>query len=376
MAITNQIINGGVFMFFKIPTLVYFEDNCVINHQNELCQYGKKALIVMGKSSARKNGSFADVLKALDNNSIAYEVFDEVEQNPSLESIEKAYLANKDKGIDFVIGIGGGSSSDSAKAIAVMLKYHFNDTQLLFEKPACNDSLAVVAVATTCGTGSEVTAASVLTDNVNKRKASMSYRIYPKLALLDSKYLTYLPYRSIRFTAVDALSHLIESVISSKATTISDMISYEGLRAFSKNKAALLDQSLLTKEVYDNLLYVSLIGGMAIAHCGTNLPHGLSYTLTYHNNIPHGQACGYFLYGLMKYADQKTVNLVLQALQFADLQQFKQFIVEVAMLEKLDDNLLELAVQEIKNNKNKLSYCPYKVDEELLKKVAFSLWKD
>ena len=91
-------------MFFKIPTLVYFEDNCVINHQNELCQYGKKALIVMGKSSARKNGSFADVLKALDNNSIAYEVFDEVEQNPSLESIEKAYLANKDKGIDFVIG--------------------------------------------------------------------------------------------------------------------------------------------------------------------------------------------------------------------------------------------------------------------------------
>ena len=68
MAITNQIINGGVFMFFKIPTLVYFEDNCVINHQNELCQYGKKALIVMGKSSARKNGSFADVLKALDNN--------------------------------------------------------------------------------------------------------------------------------------------------------------------------------------------------------------------------------------------------------------------------------------------------------------------
>ena len=64
MAITNQIINGGVFMFFKIPTLVYFEDNCVINHQNELCQYGKKALIVMGKSSARKNGSFADVLKA------------------------------------------------------------------------------------------------------------------------------------------------------------------------------------------------------------------------------------------------------------------------------------------------------------------------
>ena len=78
----------------------------------------------------------------------------------------------------------------------------------------------------------------------------------------------------------------------------------------------------------------------------------------------------------MKKKKKKTVNLVLQALEFADLQQFKQFIVEVAMLEKLDDNLLELAVQEIKNNKNKLSYCPYKVDEELLKKVAFSLWKD
>ncbi|MGN1399800.1 MAG: iron-containing alcohol dehydrogenase family protein [Erysipelotrichaceae bacterium] len=363
-------------MFFKLPTLVYFEDNCVLNHQDELAQFGKKALIVMGKSSARKNGSFADVVKVLQAKQVSYEIFDEVQQNPSLESIEKAYLQNKDKNIEFVIGIGGGSSMDSAKAIAVMLKYHIDDPQKLFAKPICNDSLPLVAIATTCGTGSEVTAASVLTDNLHQRKASMSYRIYPKLALLDSKYLTCLPYTSIRFTAIDALSHLIESIISSKATTISDMISYEGLRAFSKNKPALLDEKKLTKEVYDNLLYASLIGGMAIAHCGTNLPHGLSYTLTYHKQIPHGQACGYFLYGLMKYADEETVAKILAALEFSNLEQFKAFIVESGQLVKLDDDLLNLAVEELKDNEKKLSYCPYPVDEQLLSKVAFSLWKD
>lgn len=363
-------------MFFKIPTTVYFEKDCIFNHRKELSSLGNKALIVSGKHASYINGSFDDTVNALKNQNIDYEIFDEVEQNPSTETIKKAYDRFKNSNIDFIIALGGGSAMDSAKAIAVMLYYNIDNTDRLFEKVDEHLSLPVVAVATTCGTGSEVTAASVLTNNKLKTKMSMSYRIFPKYALIDSKYLKTLPKNTIKLTALDALGHLIESYISSKVTYFSDMITEEGLRVWSKNKKILSENVEMTDDDYDRLMLASIYGGMAIAHCGTNLPHGLSYTLTYNENIPHGKAVGYFLYGLIKYADKNRVEQLLDLLDFIDLSEFKNYLLPVFDLDKVDDAILDKAVDELFENKNKLSYCPYEVNKELLRKVAYSLWSD
>ena len=363
-------------MFFKIPTTVYFEDECVSKHSTLFKDYGKKALIVTGKHSSYFNGSFNDVVNSLKKQDITYEVFDQVEENPSIQTIEKAYKLNKDKHIDFVIGLGGGSSIDASKAIAVMLYFNFDDGYKLYDKVVSHDSLPVIAIATTCGTGSEVTAASVLTNDRILSKGSITYRIYPKVALLDSKYLKTLPIKTLKYTSLDALGHLIESYISTQATAFSDMISQEGFRVWKLCKKTFFNTDELTKIDLDNLLLASTYGGMAIAHCGTNLPHGLSYTLTYNENIPHGKAVGYFLYGLMKFADCKRVKQILDLLDFTDLDSFRKYLVDTFELERLSDDILDKAVEELIVNKKKLSYCPYEVDKELLEKVAYSLWKD
>ena len=101
-------------MYFYMPAKVYCENNCVRKHAKELASFGKKALIVTGKHSAFQNGSIADVQAALDDHGVASAVFNEVEENPSVDTVMKG----RDRGIaeeaDFVIGIGGGSPMDAA----------------------------------------------------------------------------------------------------------------------------------------------------------------------------------------------------------------------------------------------------------------------
>ncbi len=363
-------------MFFKIPTTVYFEKDCVSHYQKEIQVLGKKALIVCGQHSAYSNGSFNDVITVLQNQNITYELFDRIEENPSMQTVEEAYKLNKDKNIDFIIAIGGGSAMDAAKAIGVMLYYGFNDSTKLYDRPLGHCSLPIVAIPTTCGTGSEVTAAAVLTNNIIKSKASITYRIYPQIALLDSKYLKTLSVRNIKNTSIDALGHLVESYISSKATKFSDMITSEGLRVWGSNKEILKNPTNLEQQAYDNLLLASVYGGMAIAHCGTNIPHGLSYTLTYYEGIPHGKAVGFFLYGLLKYADKQRAEEVVDLLGFNDLEELRNYLSVTFSLEKPDDYILDKAVEELARNKDKLSYAPYEANKELLRKIAYSLWTD
>lgn len=363
-------------MFFKIPTLVYFEDDCLKNHQEELAAFGKTCLIVTGKRGSRMNGSLADLTEVLENNKIVYHIFDEVEENPSLQTVNKAYLRYRDKDISFVIGLGGGSPMDAGKAIAVMLYHRFDDVYRLYQKNADHKSLPFIAVPTTCGTGSEVTGAAVITNDRIKTKQSISYRIYPEMALVDCRYLYSLPKQVLTNSSVDALAHLIESYISAKATAFSNMIALEGLRVWGLIKDCLLMPEKLTRKDYENLMLASVYGGMAIAHCGTALPHGFSYTLTYNLNIPHGRAVGYFLYGYLKYADQKEVKKVIDMIGFEDLKQFKDYLTAVCRYEVLENSILDLAIDQLKEDKRKLSYCPYPTDENLLRKIAYAYGDD
>ena len=106
-------------MKFFMPTRLFQEPDCVMAHRGEMAALGSCALIVTGKHSAKANGSYDDVCRALDAEKIAHVLFDEVEQNPSIETVMKAMDFGVENGVDFVIGIGGGSPLDAAKAAAI-----------------------------------------------------------------------------------------------------------------------------------------------------------------------------------------------------------------------------------------------------------------
>ncbi len=149
-------------MLLYVPTKVYSESGCVNNHGKELASFGEKAMIVTGKLSAKKNGALQDVKNALHAENTSYIIFDEIEENPSIETVMKARDIGLREKVDFVVGIGGGSPLDAAKAIAMMIANPDETETVLYEAKELKN-LPVVCVPTTCGTGSEVTPYAVLT---------------------------------------------------------------------------------------------------------------------------------------------------------------------------------------------------------------------
>ena len=191
---------------FYMPVRVYEEENCVMNHAGDFVQFGKKALIVSGRHSAIANGSYADITAALDSVGIGHVLFNEVEENPSTHTVMKARDLGVQEQVDFVIGVGGGSPMDASKAIALMIKKADKDISYLYSPDGDSSTIPIVAVPTTCGTGSEVTAVSVLTMPEKQTKKSIPHKIFPDLALIDGKYLASAPRSVLCNTAFDALT--------------------------------------------------------------------------------------------------------------------------------------------------------------------------
>lgn len=361
-------------MFFKMPVCVYEEENCVRNHAKELAGLGTRAMIVTGRSSAKINGSLADVTEALGLEKVPYVVFDQVEENPSVETVMKARELGLSEHVDFVVGVGGGSPMDAAKAIALMLYHKDKDESFLFEKAEVGFkgrwSLPVAAVPTTCGTGSEVTGVAVLTRHEMRTKSSMAPRIFPDLALVDAKYLESAPHKVLCNTAVDALAHLLESYINTNATDYSRMFVREGLMVWSKCKEILAGSREPEREDYRRLMNASTYAGMAIAHAGTSLPHAMSYYPTYECGVAHGAACGYFLAGYLREASREDREYLMKLAGFSDVEEMSDFIGQICGVISVPEGILVRAVDGLLANEAKLKICPYRADRAVLERIA------
>ena len=357
-------------MFFYMPTKIYEEVECVKNHAKELCSLGKHAFIVTGKSSAFKNGSYDDVCAVLDAHGIEHTVFNEVEENPCIETV----MNGRDKavrcGADFVIGIGGGSPLDAAKAIALMAYHKEKDSSYMYEKGADSKALPIVEVPTTCGTGSESTAVSVITNHAKKTKGSIAHKIFPALSLIDGKYLYNAPVSVICNTAIDSLSHLYERLINVTQTDYSKMCVASGLKIWASVKNVLKEKRIPDEKEAFALMRASTLGGMSIAHTGTGLPHALSYDATYFASVPHGKAVGYYMAGYLSESPKEKRDFVLELSGFKNLDEFALFYKDVCNAERLPDDILESSVKSVVLKPEKLATAPFFVDEAVVRRIA------
>ena len=307
----------------------YIEFNAVKDHAAELTGLGTKALIVTGRSSARRCGALDDVTDVLDDAGIAYEIFDSVEENPSIETVMAAREAGLSAGCDLVIGIGGGSPMDAAKAIAVMIKNSSSGWELLYENEQAG-GVPVACIPTTCGTGSEVTAVSVLTRHDLKTKLTAKQKLFPDLSLVDPAYLDKAPHQIIRNTSIDAMGHMIESYLNTHATDQSRGFALEGLKIWGGIKQyvenGLPEDPEERRCVLMDLAKASNLGGYSIVTPGTSLPHGMSYNLTYEKHVPHGMAVGIFEPGYLGRANEEDRHLLLEAMGFEDISAFREYI--------------------------------------------------
>ncbi|MBR1704885.1 MAG: iron-containing alcohol dehydrogenase [Clostridia bacterium] len=358
-------------MTYYMPTKIYEQEECIAAHAAELAALGKKALLVTGRRSAKLNGAEADVVAALEQEGVRHALFDEVEENPSIETIMKARDFAVKEGCDFFIGIGGGSPMDAAKAISLMAKNSDKGVDFLFGEDPSAQWYPVVAVPTTCGTGSEVTGISVLTIHEQKTKGSIPYRIFPELALLDAKYLKKAPAGVLRNTAMDALCHLSESYINAGANDFSRMCALAGLEAWSRSKAFLEDPTAVPEEeTLRNMLKASTLGGMAIAQTGTSLPHGMSYGLTYFMGVAHGRACGQFQAGYLAEADPADAEVVVKTAGFQSIEDLNDFFGKACGVVEIPEETLDAIIGQLVANESKLKSAPFPVDSNVLRRIA------
>ena len=354
-------------MQLYMPTKVYSEENCVIHHAKELTALGTKAMIVTGRSSAAKCGALRDVLQALGET--PYILFDRVEENPSIETVMEARRIAIEKGVDFFIGIGGGSPMDAAKAISLMTRNQEKGEAVLY-KAEDLPYFPVACVPTTCGTGSEVTPYAILTRHSHQTKKSISHKIYPALALLDEKYLKTMSRAGLVNTCVDALCHLLESYLNTNSNELNRLYSREGLMLWGQFKDRLLADALEETD-FQTMLHASMVAGMSITHTGTSLPHGMSYPVTYRLHIPHGRACGIFLGGYVEnYVNQEEATSAVRLLGFETPAQLRAYLNQLLGEVPVEETLLKTAAASLLADPGKLKNYPFPITEAELLQMA------
>ncbi len=325
----------------NIPVKVISGKNCLSNNSALLSILGKKCIIVTGGSSAKKSGALLDAENALKKENIEYTVFDKIGPNPRLDHCyEGARLANS-FGADFVIGIGGGSPLDAAKAVAV---YAANPelSQDEIYSAAQKDrkkALPIVCIGTTAGTGSEVGRVSVLTNPETGRKKSISPDdCNPTLTFADPTYTHSMPYDITVSTALDALAHVLEGYMSVKCGDIPTLFGEKAIELIWEGLMYLYKEKKLPDEpLREKLYYGSLYAGITLAYCGTAFPHPLGYVLTENYNIPHGKACAAFMCEFISRSEQYVPEKTKRALGImkTDICTFRKVIEELTALPEI-----------------------------------------
>lgn len=286
---------------FYMPVRVLGGRNAVTQHPEIFTQFGKKCLLVTGGRSAKTSGALDDVQSVLSQNGIEATVFDEVKPNPTAADCHRAGQLARDFEVEFIVGIGGGSALDSAKAIAVYAANKTLSAEGIYEYDYMFEPLPLVLVGTTAGTGSEVTGVSVLTRE-NGRKQSVSGKdFYAKVSFADPKYTYSVPYAVTVSTALDAFAHAVEGWFSNRFDDMARLfgekaipVLWEHLKAFYETGEPPCD------DARDELYYASLYAGMELNICGAGFPHGMGYALTEDFALPHGRACAAFMPSLVK----------------------------------------------------------------------------
>ena len=264
--------------------------------------YGNKALIVTGRTSAKKSGLYDRVTAKLDAAHIEHVLFDQVDANPlTTTALDGAALA-KSESCDMVIAIGGGSIMDCAKGIAFMSVNEGDINDYIFNRKTSDKALPLIVIPTTCGTGSEGNGFGVLTNpETGDKKSLRCNAIVPKVSIVDPAVMGTMPPHVLASVGFDALCHNIEAYTSKTAQPFTDALAhyavtllaqylvplYKHVKAMAEGKSAVLNETQLTK-AWESVTLASTIGGMFINTAGVTLAHGMEHPASGLKDITHG----------------------------------------------------------------------------------------
>lgn len=232
---------------------------------------------------------------------VRYDLFDRVVPDPPIDLVEEAAAFCRERGCTSIIGLGGGSSIDTAKAAAVRAGGNATLKETISGKPLPDSLPPIYAIPTTAGTGSEVSAIAVVSDHEGKMKVGIkSPLLVPRVALLDPLLLATIPFRVAAETGVDALTHAIEAYLSINSNVITDGPALSSMRMITTNLEKFAT-SPGDVEAAGQMLLGSCLAGLSFANAGLGLVHGLAHSLGAYFHISHGLSCALYLPAVMEF---------------------------------------------------------------------------
>ena len=278
---------------FHVPTKVLFGAG-VLKKLHEEKLPGKKALVVISNGkSTRTNGSLAALEAELDAAGVAHVLFDKIQANPLEPTVQEGVEFGRAQGVDFVVGLGGGSVMDAAKAIAAMIPqqggrvWDYMATGTSEHRPFNAPLLPFVAITTSAGTGSEVDAGSVITSPVTHEKGAF-FSQCPALAVVDPALMVTVPPKFTAYQGFDALFHNTEGYISKFGNEMGAMVELEAIRLLGKwLPVAVADGKNL--EARTKVAFANTLGGYSMDVSTCTSEHAIEHALSgEHQDLPHG----------------------------------------------------------------------------------------
>jgi alcohol dehydrogenase class IV len=292
--------NQQTFKFF-IPTEVVWGRGISTQTGELLQKFNPHKVLIVTDKGVRTAGLLEGIEKSLHGQELVYEIFDEVEPNPSAETVQKGLEFLKANVCNVVLSVGGGSSIDTAKAIAALAANPGHILEYEGVGKLKHPSIPHIAIPTTAGTGSEGTNSTVITNKETQFKtAVLSPYIFPTMAILDPVLTLHLPQTITAATGMDALTHAIESYTSKAATPFSQSLAIHAVRIIGQHlrNAYFVGTDIESRE---QMLLASLMAGIAFAHSRLGNVHAISHTFGGVFNVPHGIANATLLPFVMKY---------------------------------------------------------------------------
>ncbi len=360
---------------FYVPTRIFFAENALAQAKEKILKLGRKALLITGKHSAQKSGALDAVQSLLKEGGKDWHVFNQVSENPSLETVMEGARELLDNGCDFLIGIGGGSPIDAAKAICLVAA---NNTRIedIYNASLYAKAYPLVAIPTTSGTGTEVTPYSVLTDQKAGKKAGFGSELaFPYAAILEPSFTLTMSPKVTLHTGIDALSHLLEGLYSNKRNPIMYPMIFNGIKTIYKNLPKCMSHPD-DLEARTEMMRASLYGGMVIAHASTTLQHSIGYPLTTEYGVPHGLANGIVMRSVMDLyypAIKKELDSLFEYLGISR-DQFYQWLeaLQISLDFPISQSFIENRLPEVLSSRN-MANNPFEISAEDIRKIYHEL---
>ena len=290
---------------------------------------GKKALVVTGKSSAKKAGYLDLITKSLEKEGVDWVLFDEIEPKPLTTTIDKGISFARENKVDVVIGLGGGSAMDSAKCIAFGVNKEDSIANYFGAQPA-GEVLPIALITTTAGTGSEANNFAVMTNpETNVKKALSSPNTYASISIIDPELMLTVPKKVTASTGIDVFFHSMESYLTKKSHPLSRPLSLEGMRLVAENlKGAYDDGNNI--EYRERMAWANTIAGIAINLAGNCGIHALGHPLSAYYDLPHGETLAAVSLAFMKFSINEAAEKLAEIAKILGVKTEGLSVVEAA----------------------------------------------